>query len=88
MNESIFSVKVQANAKKNEVVSFDNGTYKIKISAPAIDNKANKELINYLSKVTGVRKSDIKIISGEHSHNKRIKILDFNGKILKVKSEK
>lgn len=35
----------------------------IKIAAPPIQGRANDELIDYLAKVLGIRKSALKIIS-------------------------
>ncbi|MBP7652329.1 YggU family protein [Candidatus Dependentiae bacterium] len=58
-------IKVKANAGKNEIIGFmDQDTLKIKIKAPAVDNKANKELISFLSKTMNLSKNNIEIISG------------------------
>lgn len=47
-----FKVIVKPNSNKNEILDFDEAknTYKIAISEPADKNKANKELIRFLSK--------------------------------------
>ncbi len=68
------SIKVQPNAGRNEVVGLANGVWKIKIGAPPDKGKANKELIEFLSEVLGLRKDSILIIKGETSHNKIIGI--------------
>jgi len=47
---------------------------RIKLTAPPIEGKANKALINFLAKKTGLPKSKIQIVSGEHSRNKTIRI--------------
>ena len=67
------------NAKKSEVLSeeqdlFGGKTLKVKVAAPPIEGKANKELINLLSKHFDVPKSHIKIIAGEKSRNKIVEI--------------
>ena len=48
IKEDVFTVTVIPNSSKNEIVGFDskNKAYKIKIKAPAKDNKANKELLD------------------------------------------
>ncbi|OGX07432.1 MAG: hypothetical protein A2Y06_03395 [Omnitrophica WOR_2 bacterium GWA2_37_7] len=63
-----FKVKVKPNALRNEIC-FEEGVYKVNIKAPADKNKANKELIRYLSKWLG-RKVAIK--SGFTSREKLI----------------
>ncbi len=46
------SVTVKPNAKKTEILDFDivNNTVKIAIAAQPEDDKANKELIRFVSK--------------------------------------
>ena len=71
----IIKVKIQAGAKKNEICGeLADGTTKIKITAPAVDGKANAKLIEFLSGEYGVSKSQIEIIKGIKSSIKQIKI--------------
>jgi hypothetical protein len=70
----IIFVKVITNAKKNEITSYQNNILKIKINAIREKNKANLELINFLSKTFKIPKSKIEIISGKTSSIKKIKI--------------
>ena len=67
-------VVVQPNAKTNEIVSNVAGVLKVKIKAPAIEGKANAELIKFLAKSLGIRKSQMEIIKGLNSRNKVIKV--------------
>lgn len=74
-NFVIIDVKIQANAGANEISGrMADGVIKIKIKAPAVDNKANKQLVHFLSEKTGVPKNDIIIIAGLTSSRKKIKI--------------
>ena len=66
-----FQIKVSANSRTDSI-DFLEETIKIKIKAPAIEGKANKAIIEYLSKITGVAKSRIKIVSGEKNSVKMI----------------
>ena len=50
------------------------GAYRIKLTAPPVEGKANKALINFLAKKTGIAKGRFQIISGEHSRNKTVRI--------------
>lgn len=68
------SIKVQPNAGRNEVVGVTDGIWRIKIAAPPDKGKANKELIEFLSKLLELRKDSITILKGHTSHNKIIVI--------------
>jgi len=66
-------IRVSANSKKNgyEFLNDDPvNILKIKINKPAVDGKANKAIIEYLSEVFNVPKSNISILNGEKSSQK------------------
>jgi len=46
------------------------GCLKVKIRSPAVDNKANKALILFLSRILGVKKGNIQIVSGQKNRKK------------------
>ena len=66
-----FKIKVVANSR-NDSIDFCDDIIKIKIKAPAIEGRANKAIIEYLSKLMGVAKTKIKIAGGEKSSLKLI----------------
>jgi len=65
-------VKITPNAKKNEIKGFKEEILYVKISAPPIGGKANRELLKFFEKIFKVK--NIKIVSGEKS---RLKIIDI-----------
>jgi len=67
----IVNIRISPNAKKNEIIT-DGEIVKIKITAQPIDGKANKALIEYLSKNFKIPKTSIKIIKGETSKDKTV----------------
>ena len=71
---AVIRVKVLPRSSKTEIAGKADGVYRIKLTAPPVDGKANKALINFLAKKTGLPKKNFKIISGEHSRNKTISI--------------
>ena len=71
-------IKVSANSKKNSIEFFDD-FIKLKISKPAVDGKANKEIIKYLSDILNLPKNNIQILNGEKSS---LKMLLFTPKTL------
>ena len=74
MSDSIVTIHVQPNASRNEVVGFEDGVLRVKIAAPPVKGKANRELIAFLSKLLGISKSSITIEKGLTSRRKVINI--------------
>lgn len=67
----IINIRISPNAKKNEIIR-DGEIIKIKIATQPIDGKANKALIEFLSKNFKIPKTSIKILKGETSKEKTI----------------
>ncbi len=67
----IVNIKIAPNSKKNEIIQEEEFV-KIKITAQPIDGKANKALIEFLSKNFKIPKTSIKILKGETSKEKTI----------------
>lgn len=70
----LISVQVYPNATRNEVAGFRDGVWQVRISAPPVKGKANKELISFLSEVLGVGRSSLSLAKGHASRNKVIAI--------------
>lgn len=60
------SIKVLAKpgSKENGITGLSEEGLEVKIAAPPLDGEANTELISYLSKLLGVRKSDVSLDRG------------------------
>lgn len=72
-NGILISFKISPNASKNEIIKSDEGI-KIKITAQPIDNKANKALVEYLSKQFKIPKTSLEIVKGNTSKEKTLLI--------------
>lgn len=82
----IVKLKISPNASKNEIIKTPDGV-KIKITSQPIDGKANKCLLEFLSKQFKIPKSSIEIIRGETSKEKTLLIKVFDDdKINLIKS--
>lgn len=68
-------LQIVPNARKSEILGMVDHRLKIKISAPAIEGKANQELIRFLAKEFSIPKRDIEIVSGESSKFKKVRVL-------------
>ncbi|MEK7991005.1 MAG: DUF167 family protein [Thiotrichaceae bacterium] len=70
----LLAVHVQPRSSKTEIIGVYGERLKIKITAPPVDGKANKELIKLFAKLFSVPKSHIYLLNGETSREKRFKI--------------
>ena len=73
----VLNIKISPNASKNEIVKSVDGV-KLKITAQPIDGKANKAVIEYLSKNFKIPKTSFEIIRGETSKEKTVLIKCFD----------
>lgn len=73
-NEVKISLRVYPSAGRNEVVGFTDEVLWVKISAPPIRGKANRELITFLSRLLGVGRGSVNIIKGHTTRNKVVAI--------------
>ena len=73
-NEVKISLRVYPNASRNEMLGFTDGVLRVKISAPPIKGKANRELITFLSRLLGVSKDSVNIMRGHTTRNKVVAI--------------
>jgi uncharacterized protein len=69
-----FAVRVQPRASRDEIAGVMEGALKIRLCAPAVENRANEALIEFLAAVLKTSKSAVRIRSGEQSRTKRVEI--------------
>ena len=67
-------LKVIARAKKEIVEKISENSYRVKVSSPPEKGKANKRVIELLALELGVKRQDIKIISGQTASRKILEI--------------
>jgi uncharacterized protein (TIGR00251 family) len=62
--------RVTPRASRNAIKGVRDGTLELALTSPPIEGRANKMLIELLSRRLGVRKSAVSIAGGQHSRNK------------------
>lgn len=67
----IVRLKIIPNSSKNDIV-LENEFIKVKVTAQPIENKANKALVEFLSKRFKIPKTSIEILKGDTSKEKTI----------------
>ena len=72
----LLKLHVQPRAKENVITGIHNEMLKLKIKSPPVDNKANKEIVSYLANEFNVTKSNVELVSGQTSRDKRFLIIE------------
>ena len=70
----ILKVRVQPKASRNQVDGYEDGTLRLRVSAPPVDGKANSSVIALLAKTLGISKSKLQIIRGQSSRDKSVSV--------------
>ena len=74
----ILPVRAQPGARKNGVLGEHAGALKVAVTAPPEDGRANKALLDIIRKALGVKRSQIELLSGATSRDKRLLIRQIN----------
>lgn len=70
------TVKVQPRARVTRVAGRMEGAYRLQVTAPPVDGKANEACIAFFAEVAGVARAQVRIVSGLTG---RMKIVEIAG---------
>jgi len=73
-DELTVKIKVEPRSSQSEVVGPYGDALKVKLTAPPVEGKANKELIEVLAREFGIPKKDVVILSGQSSKTKIVRL--------------
>ena len=76
-NSLFIKIKAVPNSSKNEICGVLDSALKVKIKAPAVENKANEELVKFFAKFLKVPKSTVYLKTGNTSKIKTLCIENF-----------
>ncbi len=65
-------VWVQPGAKKSEFAGMQDGKLRIRLAAPAVDNKANKALTAFIADALHLKNAQVRLLAGETGRRKRV----------------
>ena len=67
-------IHTQPGAAKTEIAGLHDGALKIRVAAPALEDRANRELTRFLATLFGVPKSGVVLLRGHKSRSKQFEI--------------
>lgn len=68
----MIEVHAQPGARRNEIVGRHGDAIKVRVGAPAVDDRANEALVKFLAEVFELRPRDVTLRSGSSSRHKRL----------------
>lgn len=70
------TVAVTARAQKTALAGvLENGVFKVRVAAPAVDGRANAALTAFLAKALGIPASQVEIVAGHTGSRKLISLV-------------
>jgi uncharacterized protein (TIGR00251 family) len=75
-NALSFSVQVLPRSHKCALVGIQEGSLRLKLTAPPVDGRANEECLEFLAEQLGLKKGQLDII---HGHKSRKKVVQIEG---------
>jgi len=74
MPRCTLDLKTIPNAPRNEIVGWLGDVLKVKVHAPAVEGRANDELIEFLAEKLGVHRRSVTLLRGDKSRQKVVQI--------------
>ena len=71
---AVVHVFVQPRAAKNAAVGVHGRALKLKVTAPAVDDRANRATLDLLADLLEVSRAGLSLVGGRASRNKRIAV--------------
>jgi len=65
---------VQPRARRCEIAGLHSGALKVKVTAPPVDDAANRAIIDFFSELLDISKSSLCILAGLKSREKILQI--------------
>ena len=64
------AVRVIPNARRTEFSGRREGEIVLRLSAPAVEGKANKAAVEFIAKHFGIARSRVRLVAGEKTRHK------------------
>ena len=70
----VVSIHAQPGARRTEVTGLHGDALKVRVAAPALEDRANEALMEFLAERLEVPKRQVTLVSGARSREKRFEV--------------
>lgn len=70
----LLRLRVQPRGGSDRFIAPHGDCYKVRITAPPVDGKANAHLLRFLARAFGVGRNQVTLVNGDTSRNKTFRI--------------
>lgn len=74
----LLTLKVLPRSSRCGIVGLHGDAWKIKVTSPPVEGRANEEIVAFLSETLGIKKGQVTIVSGHTSQRKTVAITGCN----------
>ena len=71
----VINVRVQPGARRDRIVGEHAGALKVSVTQPPEKRKANQAVIEVVSAALSIRRSQVRVVSGDTSRDKRLLVV-------------
>jgi hypothetical protein len=70
----LVKLRVQPRASRDEIVGWQDGTLRVRVTAPPVEGEANRAVARLLARALGLAPSAVLVARGERGRDKLVKI--------------
>ena len=67
-------LRVQPRAARDEVVGWQAGGLRVRVTAPPVDGEANRAVVQVLARALGVRAGTVTLVHGARGRDKLVRV--------------
>ena len=76
---AVLRLRVQPRASRDEIVGWQEGALRLRVTAPPVEGEANRAVAVLLARVLGVAPSRVRVVSGARGREKLVRITGLGG---------
>jgi uncharacterized protein len=75
---AVISIWISPGASRNEVIGLIGNVWKVRITAPPVEGRANDMLLEFLSDKLGIKRNRLDLLKGFTSRHKIVSVVGLN----------
>ena len=84
-DSTLLHVRVQPRSASTEVVGWDGHTLRVRVTAPPVDDQANRAVVDLLARALVVPRAQVSLVRGAHARDKLIRVAGLSRDALEAR---